>query len=37
MKELIYKIFLLIVLSGILYFIIAIIKTIIDLIRAVGG
>lgn len=37
MKELIYKIFLMVVLSGILYFIIVIIKTIIDLIRAVGG
>ena len=37
MKDLIYKILLVIVLSSVIFFIIAIIKTIIDLLLGVGG
>lgn len=37
MKDLIYKILLIIVLSSIIFFIVSIVKTFIDLIMAVGG
>lgn len=37
MKDLIYKILLLIILSGVLYFIVAIVKTIINVLLEVGG
>ena len=37
MKDIIYKIFLFVVLLGILYFIISIITKLIDIIRLVGG
>ena len=37
MKDLIYKILLLIILSSVLYFIIAIVKTIISILLEVGG
>ena len=37
MKEFKYKILLLIILSGVLYFIVAIVKTIISILLEVGG
>ncbi len=37
MKDLIYKILLIIVLSSVLYFIVAIVKTIISILLEVGG
>ena len=37
MKEFIYKILLVIVLSSVMFFIIAVVKTIIDLVLEVGG
>lgn len=37
MKEFIYKILLIIVLSSVLYFIVAIVKTIINILLEVGG
>ena len=37
MKDFIYKILLLIILSSVLYFIVAIVKTIIDVLLEVGG
>lgn len=37
MKDLIYKILLVIVLSSVLYFIVAIVKTIISILLEVGG
>lgn len=37
MKDLIYKILLVIVLSSVLYFIVAIVKTIINILLEVGG
>lgn len=37
MKDLIYKILLIIVLSSVMFFIVAIVKTIIDILLEVGG
>ncbi len=37
MKDLIYKILLLIILPGVVYFIVAIVKTIIEVLLEVGG